>query len=341
MTESAVTTTEYILEARQLVKTFKSGGFTSRDRVHAVNDVSLRLGAGETLGVVGESGCGKTTLARLLVGLEQPDSGEVRIAGQSRSDLSRRASSRQIQMIFQDPFTALNPRLTVADIIAEPLDVHRLVADKTARRERVGELLTLVGLSAEHADRFPHEFSGGQRQRIGVARALALEPKVLVCDEPVSALDVSVQAQVIGLLRNLQDRLDLAIVFIAHDLSVVRHLSDRVAVMYLGRVVELGTAEEVYVHPSHPYTQALLSAVPEPDPVMARAQNRIPLEGEPPSPINPPPGCAFHLRCWHLTDRCKTDVPELLAGRGDAKQVVQATACHHAATARAAHTPTA
>lgn len=320
---------DHVLVAEGLVKTFATGGFSSSARVHAVNDVSLTLSAGETLGVVGESGCGKTTLARLLVGLERPDTGRVLVNGQDVSTGDRRARSRAIQMVFQDPFTSLNPRMTVADIIAEPLDVHG-GPRRTGRRARVAELLDMVGLDPTHALRFPHEFSGGQRQRIGIARALALEPEVLVCDEPVSALDVSVQAQVVGLLRTLQDRLDLAIVFIAHDLSVIRHLSDRVAVMYLGRVVELGTAGQVYTNPSHPYTQALLSAVPEPDPRVARSARRIELTGEPPSPIDPPSGCAFHTRCWMATDRCQTEVPGLVTRNDGRVAIAQRSACHHA-----------
>ena len=328
---------EEVLCATDLVKTFRVGGMTSRERVHAVSGVSLSLRAGETLGVVGESGCGKTPLARLLVGLEEPDAGTVSVGGDALGALGRKERSRRIQMVFQDPFTSLNPRLTVADVIAEPLDVHGIAGGRRARRERVQELLVTVGLDPSHADRFPHEFSGGQRQRIGIARALALEPSVLVCDEPVSALDVSVQAQVIGLLQGLQRRLGIALVFIAHDLSVVRHLSDRVAVMYLGRVVELGTDREVYDRPAHPYTQALLAAVPEPDPGLARASDRMVLEGEPPSPIDPPPGCAFHQRCWLATDRCAVDVPALVPHGDGPDAVPQRAACHHALGAAAGH----
>lgn len=322
-------TGDVLLQARNVSKAFATGGILSRHlhRVRAVDDVSLELPAGETLGVVGESGCGKSTLARMLVGLEQPDSGQVLFRGSVITGRrERRDFRRHVQMVFQDPYTSLNPRLTVADIIGEPLDVHRLAPAREARRRRVGELLELVGLDPSHARRFPHEFSGGQRQRIGIARALALEPEVLVCDEPVSALDVSVQAQVIKLLRRLQEELGLAIMFIAHDLSVVRNLSHRVAVMYLGRVVESGPAAVTYDHPAHPYTRALLSAVPSPDPRRARQDRRIRLQGEPPSAEDPPSGCTFHPRCWLATDRCREEVPSLEMVGSSARW----SACHYA-----------
>jgi len=324
---------DWVLAAEGVTKTFVTGGLLGggRQRVHAVSDVSLGLRAGETLGVVGESGCGKSTLARLLVGLERPDRGRVRFKGTDVSQRRRpRELRRHVQMVFQDPFTSLNPRLTVANVIGEPLDVHGLAPDRQQRRERIGELLELVGLDPTHAARFPHEFSGGQRQRIGIARALACEPEVLVCDEPVSALDVSVQAQVVRLLRGLQARLGVAILFIAHDLSVVRNLSHRVAVMYLGKIVETGEVSEVYAAPAHPYTQALLSAVPEPDPQLARAGQRIRLDGEPPSPTHPPPGCTFHTRCWHATEVCRTDVPALEHRTGSGAPLPHLSACHHA-----------
>ena len=267
---------ESVLTANGLVKDYVVGrGFlTGKRRLRAVDHVDLEVRTGETLGVVGESGCGKSTLARMLVGLEQPDGGDVTFAGHSLARRERSAR-RDIQMVFQDPFTALNPRMLVADLIGEPIDVHRLAKTASERRHRIADLLSLVSLDPSVMNRYPHEFSGGQRQRIGIARALALEPKVLVCDEPVSALDVSVQAQVVNLFKSLQRRLGVALIFIAHDLSVVRHISHRIAVMYLGRVVEIGEAADIFERPAHPYTQALLSAINVADPVRARATRRI------------------------------------------------------------------
>ncbi|GAB3164522.1 dipeptide ABC transporter ATP-binding protein [Myceligenerans halotolerans] len=294
---------ETVLEVRDLVKHFPvRRGLLRRTAgmVKAVDGVSLALGAGRTLGVVGESGSGKSTLARTLVGIERPTSGQVLVDGHDVARLSRagrRQLRRDVQMVFQDPYTALNPRMSVGQIVGEPFAIHR-VRPPGGRTAAVGELLELVGLDPGHVDRYPHQFSGGQRQRIGIARALALRPRILVCDEPVSALDVSVQGQVVNLLQDLQDELGLSYVFVAHDLGVVRHIADEVAVMYLGRVVERGPSDDVYDDALHPYTQALLSAVPEPDPAVRLTDSRaITLEGEPPSPVDPPAGCAFHTRC--------------------------------------------
>lgn len=315
---------EYVLEATDLRKTFTTGrAGLRRTKVSAVDGVSLRLRAGESLGIVGESGCGKSTLARMLVGLETPDSGSISIAGR-RAGTGRRELSRVVQMVFQDPYTSLDPRMTVLELVGEPLAVHR-IGTAAERRERVAELLRLVGLSPDMMSRYPHQFSGGQRQRIGIARALALEPRVLVCDEPVSALDMSVQAQVVNLLRDLQRRMGIALVFIAHDLSVVRHVADRTAVMYLGRLAELGETATVYDTPAHPYTQALLSASPIVDPTRrGRLSQRIVLAGDPPSPTDPPSGCRFHTRCHLVADECSATQPPL---REIGDRVV---ACHRA-----------
>lgn len=312
---------EPILEARNLSKTFRAGGAVMGKSFHAVKGVSLTVAPGETLAVVGESGCGKSTLARMLVGLETPDEGEILFQG---APIKRdRALRRQVQMVFQDPYLSLNPRRTVLDIVAEPLDVHGL-AKGTARKARVEELLTAVGLDPAAASRFPHEFSGGQRQRIGIARALAAEPSVLVCDEPVSALDVSVQAQVVNLLIDLQQRLGVAIIFIAHDLAVVRAISHRVMVMYLGRSVEEGAADQVLVAPAHPYAVALRASALEPDPAKARLARGTAARGEPPNPVNPPPGCRFNPRCARVTDECRVHEPVLKGYAG-----MSSVACYH------------
>ncbi|MET7705503.1 dipeptide ABC transporter ATP-binding protein [Micromonospora sp. NPDC005413] len=324
---------ENILEVRDLVKHYPvtQGVLFKKTvgQVKAVDGVSFGLGAGETLGVVGESGCGKSTLARVLMNLEKPTAGSVIYKGQDTSKLSGgalRRLRRQIQLVMQDPYTSLNPRMTVGDLIGEPFEIHSEVAPKGSRRAKVRELLDLVGLNPEHINRYPHQFSGGQRQRIGIARALALRPEIIVCDEPVSALDVSIQAQVMNLLEQLQGEFGLSYVFIAHDLSVVRHLSDRVAVMYLGKVVEIGTEDEIYERPTHPYTQALLSAVPVPDPTQRNNKTIIRLTGDVPSPISPPSGCRFRTRCWKAQDVCAEQVP-LLEIRRDSDHP---SACHFA-----------
>ena len=283
-------------------------------QIKAVDDISFFVRRGETLGIVGESGCGKTTTGRCILQLYRPTAGQIIFDGQDLSRLSSkqmRAVRRELQVIFQDPYSSLNPRMTAGNIIGEPLRVHKLVSSDAEYRDRVAELLLNVGLNPYMADRFPHEFSGGQRQRIGVARALSVGPKFIVADEPVSALDVSIQAQIINLLESLQEQYDLTYLFIAHDLSVVRHISDRVGVMYLGHIVELAERNEIYLNPVHPYTQALLSAVPIPDPVADAQRERILLTGEVPSPLDPPSGCVFHPRCPIATEECSRVVPEL------------------------------
>ncbi|MFI5973991.1 ABC transporter ATP-binding protein [Streptomyces sp. NPDC051452] len=334
------TTSEPILDVTGLVKHYPlTRGILFRRQigaVKAVDGVDFTLGKGETLGIVGESGCGKSTVAKLLCNLERPTAGAIRFKGEDITRLSGRALKavrRNIQMVFQDPYTSLNPRMTVGDIIGEPYDIHPEVAPKGDRRRRVRELLDVVGLNPEYVNRYPHQFSGGQRQRIGIARGLALRPEVIVADEPVSALDVSVQAQVINLLDRLQSEFDLSYVFIAHDLSIVRHISDRVAVMYLGRIVETGRDAEIYDHPTHPYTQALLSAVPVPDPVAREQRERIILTGDVPSPTNVPSGCRFRTRCWKARERCAREVPALAVPavfRETTSPAAHDSACHFA-----------
>ncbi len=316
---SAATQSEdIILEVKNLKMYFPVGsGFLSRKPVgyvKAVDDVSFTVKRGETLGLVGESGCGKTTTGRCILQLYKPTAGQVIFDGQDLTSMNTktmRGMRREMQVIFQDPYSSLNPRMTAGNIIGEPLIVHGLVANKTEYRNKVADLLTNVGLNPYMADRFPHEFSGGQRQRIGVARALSVSPKFIVADEPVSALDVSIQAQIINLLEDLQEQFNLTYLFIAHDLSVVRHISDRVGVMYLGHLVEMAERNEIYRNPIHPYTKALLSAVPIPDPVLDAQRERVLLTGEVPSPLNPPSGCVFHPRCPAANDTCSQYLPEL------------------------------
>ncbi|MFI6548952.1 ABC transporter ATP-binding protein [Streptomyces prunicolor] len=338
--EAPVDRGEPILQVRNLVKHFPlTQGILFRKQigaVKAVDGVSFDLYQGETLGIVGESGCGKSTVAKLLMNLEQVTAGEIFYKGQDITKLSGRAQKavrRNIQMVFQDPYTSLNPRMTVGDIIGEPFDIHPEVAPKGDRRRKVQELLDVVGLNPEYINRYPHQFSGGQRQRIGIARGLALNPEIIICDEPVSALDVSVQAQVINLMERLQDEFNLSYIFIAHDLSIVRHISDRVGVMYLGKIAEIGSDEQIYDHPTHPYTQALLSAVPVPDPEAREGRERIILTGDVPSPANPPSGCRFRTRCWKAQDKCSTEVPLLAVPerfRGVDTPAAHESACHFA-----------
>ncbi len=316
-----------LLTVTNLVKNFElrvnNGARRKKRIVQAVTNVSFSLGKGETLGLVGESGSGKTTVGRCVLRLIEPTSGSVEFEGQDLGSLKfeeLRALRRKMQIVFQDPFASLDPKMTVGASISEPLIVQGVPGDHT---DKVIELLELVGLSADHAQRFPHEFSGGQRQRIGVARALALNPALIILDEPVSALDVSIQAGVVNLFEDLQSRLGMSYIFIAHDLSVVRHIADRVAVMYLGKIVEIGEQEAVYEHPTHPYTKALLSAVPLPDPKTERARTRIMLEGDVPSPVNPPSGCRFRTRCWKAQDVCAQEEPMLTV-----RPSGQMSACH-------------
>ncbi len=302
---------EYLVEVEHLKQYFQVRSGFKNMTLKAVDDVSFCIKPGETLGLVGESGCGKTTVGRSLLHLYDPTGGTVRFEGEEVTKKNIQRMRAKMQMVFQDPYSSLDPRMTAEDIIGEPLDVHHLCANRKERREKVISLMELVGLNSEHATRYAHEFSGGQRQRIGIARALAVDPKFIVCDEPVSALDVSIQAQVINMFEDLQNQLGVAYLFIAHDLLVVQHISNRIAVMYLGHVVELADANELMSDPKHPYTQSLLSAVPIPDPKTARKKNRIVLEGDVPSPLNMPSGCPFRTRCRYATEQCAMERPEL------------------------------
>lgn len=323
---------EAILEVRDVVRHFPvTRGMFKRTTtvVKAVDGVSLTLNKGETLGLVGESGCGKSTLAKLLMALDRPTSGEVLMDGKNLFDLSRgdlRRMRRRIQIVMQDPYASLNPRMTVGEIVAEPFEIHTEVVDKSKRKAAVRDLLDVVGLNPDHLNRYPHQFSGGQRQRIGIARALALKPDVIICDEPVSALDVSVQAQVVNLLASLQKEFNLSYIFISHDLSIVRHVSDRVAVMYLGKIVERGFENEIYSHSTHPYTQALISAVAAPDVAEHGTRERIVLSGEIPGAASKPSGCAFRTRCWKAQAICAEEVPALVVRPGSEHP----SACHFA-----------
>ena len=303
---------EYLVEVKDLKQHFPiKTGFMKTTYLKEVDGVSFAIKPGETLGLVGESGCGKTTVGRTLLRLYEPTSGQVLFNGEEVTDKNITALRKKMQMVFQDPYSSLDPRMTVEDIIGEPLDVHKLYTSKAERRDKILNLMELVGLNAEHATRYAHEFSGGQRQRIGIARALAVDPKFIVCDEPVSALDLSIQAQVVNMFEDLQEKLGVAYLFIAHDLLIVRHISDRIAVMYLGKIVEIADADELSDHPQHPYTTSLLSAVPIPDPKITRQRKRIILEGDVPSPMNMPTGCAFRSRCRYATEKCAKECPKL------------------------------
>ena len=316
-----------LVEVKHLKEYFDiNTGMFKNKTLKAVDDVSFVINKGETLGLVGESGCGKTTVGRTILHLYKPTAGEIWYDGQKiGSRESLKDFRKKAAMVFQDPYSSLDPRMTVEDIIAEPLDVHKAYKNKQGRRERVLELMSYVGLNSEHASRYAHEFSGGQRQRIGIARSLALNPGFVVCDEPVSALDVSIQAQVINMFEELQDRLELTYLFIAHDLLVVRHISDRIAVMYLGHIVEIAEANEIYSHPLHPYSKSLISAVPVPDPKTARSNRRIVISGDIPSPLNAPSGCPFRTRCPYAKESCAESMPEL-KDMGSGHMV----ACHYA-----------
>ena len=318
------TNTNTILEVQNLKKYFPVRSGFKNLTLKAVDGVSFSINKGETLGLVGESGCGKTTVGRTLMHLYKPTDGKVIFEGQEVTDKNINEMRKKMQMVFQDPYSSLNPRMTVEDIIGEPLDVHHLYSTKSERREKILNLMELVGLNSEHATRYAHEFSGGQRQRIGIARALSVNPDFIVCDEPVSALDVSIQAQIINMFEELQEKLGIAYLFIAHDLLVVQHISNRIAVMYLGKIVEVAQADELCENPIHPYSISLLSAVPIPDPKIERSRKRIVLEGDVPSPLSMPEGCPFRTRCKYATEKCKNEMPEL-TDRGNG----HFAACHN------------
>ena len=316
---------EVLVEIKNLEKYFPVNDGGKKQVVKAVDDVSFKIYRGETLGLVGESGCGKTTLGRTLLRLYEPTKGEIHYKKEDITSKKMLPYRQKMQMIFQDPAGSLNPRMTVGEIVGEPLEIHKLCKNKKEYIHRTRELLELVGLNSEHANRYPHEFSGGQQQRIGIARALAVEPEFIVCDEPISALDVSIQSQIVNMLEDMQKDLNLTYLFIAHDLSIVRHISHRIGVMYLGKLVEIGESYDLYSNPKHPYTKTLLSAVPIPDPIKSRERKLYALEGEIPSPMNPPSGCRFHTRCPIATDICKEEIPTLQSCGNDHE-----VACHHA-----------
>ena len=314
-----------LVDVRDLKEYFTvKSGILNKLQLKAVDGVSFTIDRGETLGLVGESGCGKTTVGRTLLHLYKPTAGEVYFDGTQVTEKNIASFRKDMQIVFQDPYSSLNPRMTVSDIIGEPLDIHKLYSSKKERADRISELLTLVGLNSEHANRYAHEFSGGQRQRIGIARALAVKPRFIVCDEPVSALDVSIQAQIVNTFEELQQKLGIAYLFIAHDLLVVQHMSRRIAVMYLGKIVEIGPAADIITSPIHPYSQSLISAIPMPDPESARHRHRIILEGDVPSPLHMPKGCPFRTRCRYATEECAQRCPSL-TDRGNGRQV----ACHN------------